>query len=273
MTASLRVASAQLPPWPDTDDRLVVTSNAVIVLDGATAREPTPVSTHQYVASLGDALRDLLDANPLRDLRRALSCAIAQTAAELNLVAGHSPSSTVSIIRAARGTVDVLVLGDSPVVIGTTHGVREITDARLAALDLPQRAEYRKRLEAGSGYDDVHRQLLAAIQRDQTAVRNTLDGYWIAEADPVAAEQAVVARREIADVRWCLLCTDGAEHPIKHLGLDDWAGLATSSSSQLEAVLQTCWRWEADVDPNAAALPRAKRHDDKSIAALVFQLS
>jgi hypothetical protein len=43
------------------------------------------------------------------------------------------------------------------------------------------------------------------------------------------------------------------------------------SNTLLAALLGSADRWEAETDPDGQVLPRAKRHDDKTIAA-VFAL-
>ncbi|WP_131769583.1 hypothetical protein [Candidatus Protofrankia californiensis] len=65
------------------------------------------------------------------------------------------------------------------------------------------------------------------------------------------------------------ILTDGADDPMRHLGIDvgDLAGL---SEAALAAVLADLHRWEEHGDPQGQ-LPRFKRHDDKSIAVVTFR--
>jgi hypothetical protein len=53
-----------------------------------------------------------------------------------------------------------------------------------------------------------------------------------------------------------------------HLRLDDWPKLSQANGAQLAAILEHCQSWEALADPDAVALPRAKRHGDKAITAV-----
>ena len=53
-----------------------------------------------------------------------------------------------------------------------------------------------------------------------------------------------------------------------HLGWDDWGQIARFDSAQLEELLERCHSWEAEDDPGGVSLPRAKRHDDKTIVAI-----
>jgi hypothetical protein len=139
---------------------------------------------------------------------------------------------------------------------------------RMDALDLEPRRTYRARLSAGSGYDDRHREILRTLQAQQAALRNRPGGYWIAEADQDAARHAFVERHRAEEVPWLVLASDGAYEPMKHLGLDDWPEVSAMDYEALYGLLVQCQAWESTVDPSGESLPRAKRHDDKSLAAV-----
>lgn len=64
---------------------------------------------------------------------------------------------------------------------------------------------------------------------------------------------------------WAVLTTDGAYKTLAHLGLADWPALRHASGQDLAELLQRCQLCEADEDPDGLKLPRAKRHDDKSL--------
>jgi hypothetical protein len=93
------------------DDRLYITNDGVVMLDGASAFEPVPVNTSDYVDALSDYLTDHID--PETDLRTTLRDAISTTAADLNLRPGWSPSSTVTIFRRTGDYAECLILGDN----------------------------------------------------------------------------------------------------------------------------------------------------------------
>lgn len=262
----MRVASAQLPPIQDSDDKIFTTRHAVIMLDGASAFVPVPVPANTYADRLGKHLRDSLQAWPDADLRATLAGAIHTTARQLNLTPGQSPSSTVTIARELDGHLDLLVLGDNLVVLPD----ETITDERMDQLDLAPRRKYQERLAAGAGYDDEHRAILRELQTQQAERRNREGGYWIAEADPDAASHALTTRRPISQTPWAVLATDGAYNTMQHLGLNDWPTLVNASAEQLDAELARCQDWESTGDPDASELPRAKRHDDKSLAVLTL---
>src|SRR5262245_34146108 len=87
---------------------------------------------------------------------------------------------------------------------------------------------------------------------------NTENVYWIAEADPVAGQHAILRRYPRGDVALCILATDGAQSGFDHHGTD-WAALRQDESQQLRRRLD-----ELD-DPHGNERPRAKRHDDKTV--------
>ncbi|RSN60618.1 hypothetical protein DMH01_15070 [Amycolatopsis sp. WAC 04182] len=264
----LTVTSAQSPAADTSDDRIFTTHSAVIVLDGASAYAPVPVSPSTYADSLGRHLRDHLAHDTGIDLADALADAITATTIQLGLTAGRSPSSTVTILRRRDEHVDVLMLGDNLLVAPG----RTITDPRLDHLDIPERHLYKQRLADGTGFDDTHRGLLITLQRRQAARRNRPGGYWIAETDPAAAYQAIRATIPADQIPWAIVATDGAYTPMKHLGITDWPTISAMTTADLHDVVTRCHTWEHDTDPDARTLPRAKRHDDKTLAAVRIQL-
>lgn len=261
----MHVSLAQHPEPPSGDDRAFVTSNAVIVLDGASAFAARDVPASTYAEHLGSTMAALVDGSD-EPLSALLADAIKTTAAALDLTpGGRAPSSTVAVVRRRTdATVDVLVLGDSQVVIPGEI----VRDERLAPLASAERTACRTRLEHGHGYDDEHRQILAALQAEQLRHRNVPGGYWIAEADPAAAEHALVRHLSPDEAPWCVLATDGAYKPMEHLGLNDWATVAAADPDDLAALLQRCQDWES-TDEQGQQLPRAKRHDDKTLVTAV----
>jgi hypothetical protein len=266
----VRVEFAQLPPPEQSADRIFVTTNAVIVLDGATAFVPVEVSAQAYADHLGGRIADLLTAAPEAGLRAILAAAITDTATRLQLRAGESPWSTVAILREGPEALDALVLGDSSVRWGTNAGagIGWVADHRLAALPIPRRELYRRRLRAGAGYDRRHRELLRELQTQQRRYQNTAHGYWIAETDPRAAYRALVTAIPRTRARWAVLATDGAFGPLTHLGVRTWSDIAALDADGLRLLLDRCHAWERDQDPHGRRFPRAKRHDDKTLAAV-----
>lgn len=264
----MRVQTAQLPRPPAGADRVVVTPGAVIVLDGASAFGPATVSPAVYTDQLGTEIATAINASPGGPLPQILATAITATATALNLRDDDGPSSTVAIARVNDGTGDLLLLGDSYIAHGSAGTTAVLTDDRLDHLGLPQAHLYRERLAAGSGYGAAHTATLRELQAGQRARRNVPGGYWIASADPEAAKHAITLALPAASLDWIILATDGTVDTARHLGLDDWEAIACSDQATLARFLQQCHEWEEDIDPEGRQYPRAKRHDDKAIAAI-----
>ncbi len=157
---------------------------------------------------------------------------------------------------------DCLVLGDSLAILAG----QAITDDRLSQVSPDIRERYRERLAEGHGYDQQHRQLLRNLQQEQARQRNRPGGYWIAETDPAAADHALVTRSPADSVPWAVLATDGAYKTMPQLGITNWSALHNASDQDLADILARCQSWEASEDPDGQKLPRAKRHDDKTLA-------
>lgn len=263
----LTVETAQLPASSD-EDRLVVTDDVVIVLDGATTHDPTMPSAGAYVDFLASDLAQSSDEpSPLAEI---LEQSIARAVDALGTEPGVAPSSTVALVRIEPDAVDALILGDSSVIVGLRTGDVEVhTDDRLSRLQLPQADLYRRFLADGQGYSGRHRKVLQELQAAERARRNRPDGYWIAEAEPDAAKHALHVRYPLAEVAWVIAATDGAFDLIPTLGVT-WPDVAHMSTPQLDQLLRDVHTWEAEVDPDGQALPRAKRHDDKTIAVVRF---
>lgn len=263
----MQVESATLAGGSNNQDRLFVTENAVIVLDGASAFEPIDVDAGHYAEILGRSIAEYLAKLPLLDVSDAVAAGIRHAAFNLDLVPGRSPSSTVSIVRRRPGSVDLYVLGDTPVHFGTKEFEQTITDDRIDFVAEAERLHYRLQLAAGHGFNDEHRASLAQLQRRQLQARNRLGGYWIAESCPKAA--AYGFSRTVADdsVSWIVLATDGAAETIDHTH-GNWAAISTFTSQDLRTLLHDLHRWESTIDPNGLRLPRAKVHDDKTVVAI-----
>lgn len=247
---------------------MVVMPGAVILLDGASAFAPVTVGPAAYADRLGTEIASAIEASPAGPLPTILATAITATATALNLADDDGPSSTVAIARVKDGAADLLLLGDSLIAYRSAAAATVLTDDRLDRLGLPQARLYRERLAAGSGYDPAHAATLRELQADQRVRRNIPGGYWIAAANPEAARHAVTLTLPVASLEWIVLATDGAADPARYLGLDDWDAIAGSDQTGLSALLRRCHEWEEHADPDGRRYPRAKRHDDKAIAAI-----
>jgi hypothetical protein len=257
------VAGAMLPGGqPPGQDRWHATASAVVVLDGASAHDPEAPPADTYVTELCTALAEALAAGS--DTRSALRGSIAKVAHRLGVVEGKGPSSTVLLLRAVDARIELAALGDSTAILGLRDGrIERVTDNRIAQIALDLRDQYRQRLRAGHGFDATHRALLREIQHAERAARNRPGGYWIAETDPTVAEHAIIRHYPASLVEWCVLATDGAQRLYDHRG-GDWSTLP-ADPSHLRHRVEQLHRWESEHDPDGRLLPRAKRHDDKTL--------
>jgi hypothetical protein len=263
----MQVHTAQLPGAEASADRVIVTPDAVIVLDGASTFVPVDVEPGTYAETLGRNIAAELHQAAGTPIADAVAEAIRRTTEKLALRPGASPSSTVAILRARPDAADLYVLGDSPIHYGIGHREHSLTDDRLSAVAAPEREHYLAQLRAGHGFDDAHRAALVQLERAQQQARNVEGGYWIAETDPAAAHHAITSTVERDKIDWAVLATDGAADLIEHAG-HRWHRIALYDTPQLDALLARIHEWENASDPHGRHLPRAKRHDDKTIAAL-----
>lgn len=251
----------------DYADLAIVAPFGVVLLDGASAFEPVDVHPATYARTLGASITALLHGQADRTIADVVAEAISRTTTKLDLTAGASPSSTVAILRARDDVVDLYVLGDSPIHYGAGDRSHQLVDERLARVARPEHDQYVARLRAGHGYNDEHRRALVHLQQAQKRARNAPGGYWIAEATPEAAYHGLTATIDRSALAWAVLATDGASDFLNHAG-KSWSDIAHYDRPQLNELLLHIHKWEHDVDANGRQLPRAKRHDDKTIVVV-----
>jgi hypothetical protein len=189
----MRVRTAQLPCPPAGADRVIVTTGAVIVLDGASAFGPAAVSPAAYADCLATELASAVTASPGALLPAILATAVSATASALDLRDDHGPSSTVAIARVGDRNADLLVLGDSYIAYRSASTGAVLTDDRLDRLQLPESRRYRDRLAAGSGYDMAHAATLRDLQAGQR--RGATGGTHPRRPSAPPAGPRLVARR------------------------------------------------------------------------------
>jgi hypothetical protein len=250
-------------------DRIVVLPDAVAVLDGASAPDPSDRDGGWYAARLAEELTGRLGNRKL-DLPTVLGDSIAAVTNAYRLVPGSSPSSTVTLLRWDESRVDGLVLGDSPLVVFGPAGRPEVVvDDRLAAVAPAQRVAYHDRLAAGGGYDDGHRALLRDLVGEQRRHRNRPDGYWIAEATPAAARQALTRSWPAAAVTTALLASDGVSRGIGR-AVSDWPAALTLVDAHGPGALLDAVRAPEQADPDGRRWPRSKPYDDQALVVIRF---
>lgn len=232
-----------------TEDRVVITDNTAVVLDGATEQREGLPSGGWYSRRLAERLETLLRDRPDEDLTTLLSASIDAVAAEEGLTPRCSPSGTVAMVRWGSEYVEALVLADSPVVAFTAHGPEVLLDDRL------------DRLRAAG---------LLRTRADVDRLRNSEGGFWVAEAVPEAATQALRRRWSRGDVEAAVLATDGVSAGIDTYRVLDWPDvLRLSRKNGADAVLDVVRDAEV-ADADCRRWPRSKRHDDQALVVVDF---
>lgn len=254
------------------EDRIAVSGDTVILLDGATNLVPGRRSGGWYAERLCVALESVLAADPHAALTTVLERGIAEVTERYELVPGQAPSSTVAMLRTGEQHVDALVLADSPVVVRTDGGIEVLADERLG--NLPRaNGGYRQRLAEGGGFGPEHLEALRSGVARTARLRNTEGGFWVAEADPAAAGQAVTQSWPRARVREALLASDGISCGVEEYGLFDWAEVFRRCAERgPRAVVDAVLAAERS-DPDGLRWPRPKVSDDKAITYLELEAS
>lgn len=254
---ALQVSHATLAAHPGrvNEDCAASGPGWALVLDGATpapgvvtgCRHDVPWLVHQLAAALAARLTRAAGPEP-GTLANLLASAIGELrdahGGQCDLGNPDSPSATVAMTRIRGGSLDYLVLCDSPVLLGRPGGgCTLIADDRLAGLP------------GGPPYSV---QLVRAC-------RNQPGGFWVASTDPAAAYQAVTGSAELAGLTDAALCTDGVSRLAEWYGYS-WpqlmARLRELGPAGLLGLLRTAERGYPH--------PWDKRNDDATVARLCW---
>ncbi|MEU4891497.1 hypothetical protein AB0B12_02050 [Streptomyces sp. NPDC044780] len=222
---------------------------ALVVLDGVTPPEGGDGCLHGvswFTARLGGALLELSGSHRDTPLTSCLSEAITRTAAAhsstCDLSHALTPQATVVAARWDAERIEYLVLSDSVLLVELIRdGVTPVLDDRIDRL----RAEGRR---------------LAPL-------RNAEGGFFTAAADPTVSDKAVTGEFPRAEVRALAALTDGASRWVELFGAGDWADCFALLRKEGPQALIDRVRAAEHADPDGAAFPRGKTHDD---AAVVF---
>lgn len=255
------------PGTPDglNEDWVSVTSDLVVVLDGATVRTDTGCQhgVSWYVRKLGAAIINAA-ANRASPLRQVLGDAIADVAKlhpECDLTHPGTPSAAVGIVRIDGGELHHAVLGDVSVVIETTDRIQVHSDDRVSHTALTEREEA-DRYPIG---DQRKTAALVQMKHAELAARNQPGGYWIAAAEPDASAHALLGSTNLAEVQRLAVLTDGAGRAVSMFHQHTWEGLLDilELAGPTELIQQV--RKAEDMDPVGATYPRNKVSDDASV--------
>ena len=142
--------------------------------------------------------------------------------------------------------------------VPTSQSQDAISDRRV---DMFAQAEVEAALRAPIGSDE-HRDALTELVAAQRRLRNTPAGYWVAGADPRAAEQALTGTAALADVTDLALLTDGTSCIVTVFGeLTDQQVLELLRHDGPETLINQVRAIEL-ADPRGVRWPRFKTSDD-----------
>jgi hypothetical protein len=233
-----------------------------VVLDGATTRTGTGCvhGVPWYVHQLGMAIVTGLTRRP-RHPHEALRGAISHVAGlhpECDLTHPGTPSAGVGIAIDTGVFLLWLVLGDVTVAVDMGRRVKIVVDDRVSATAATQR-------ETADHYPIGHpgkATALLAMKEQELAARNRPGGYWIAAADPQAADHALIGT--VSSWSRATVLTDGAGRATRDFGLMTWDTLIGVAGADPGNVIRAVRVAEA-ADPDGSAWPRNKASDDATV--------
>lgn len=268
----MQVVMATSPAKPDqpNEDFTGAVPNAVVLLDGAGLAGTTSTCLHGvawYTRRLGGALLGQLAADDGQDLTAILGQAIAQVADAhrdtCDISDPSSPSATVTIFRVDDNRADYLVLADSVLVLDRAGDAPEvITDGRVDAVG----SRYRAAMDAAPNGTIEHDQALREYIEALRAHRNQPGGFWVAADDPGAAAEAPTGSRPAESLSSAVLLSDGASRIVDQFALADWPAVLALIAAEGPAEVIRQVRAAETSDPQGRRWPRAKTHDDATLA-------
>ena len=242
------------------EDWVGVSTTAAVAIDGVTVFKNTQTGcfhgTPWYVNQLGTRLLALVS-DPSISLRSALKAVISDVASlhasTCDLRQIGAPSAAVSVVRKNGGIVEYLVLADMTILIESGNGLTVISDVRVSAT-----------VEDLAGASESSQEIMKRRQR----YRNKEGSYWVAAADPEAAEHARVGHVAADSVSRVALMSDGAARLVTPFQQVDWPEILTlASESGPGAVIERVRKIE-ESDSEKVRWPRFKVSDDATIAIL-----
>lgn len=257
------------------EDFAAVSANAAILVDGAGVPAGSPTGcTHGvawYARTLGTALLSAIDhggSGSLADgLRATISGMRALHADTCDLDHAGSPSATVIAVRKRAEWVEYLVLADS-VLVAEVDGAAPIviTDDRESVVG----SELRGPVDALPTGTAEHSAALRAFVEAKQAYRNVEGGFWVASADPVAADHAFTGVLPVKDLNAVALLSDGASRLADRFGQLAWPDLLKllKTSGPGELIARTRKAEAGDVD--GRRWPRGKTYDDATAVYIQF---
>ncbi|MGH3798961.1 MAG: protein phosphatase 2C domain-containing protein [Pseudonocardiaceae bacterium] len=247
------------------EDWAGVTQCVAVVLDGLSTPSITGTGCSHgvpwYVAQLGPRLLSTAE-HTETPLTNSLAQAITEVAAlhpQCDLTNPGTPSAAVGVVRRRPEAVDYLVLSDALVTLRSPAGlITRVTDNRVDQVAGEARNEA---LSAAIG-SASHRKAVAKLVDAQRPLRNTPQGYWVAAADPLAAEHAIAGSLPVDSVRDVALMTDGASRYVDLFNSASWTEtLDLLRLAGPDEVIRRV-REQEKSDPDGQRWPRYKLADD-----------
>jgi hypothetical protein len=267
------LATVAAVPGRDNEDFAAATADAAVLVDGAGLSGTSTRCRHGvawYSRTLGATLfRRVID--DARDLRAVLAEAIAETANAhgnaCDLRDPGTPSATVIVVRLMPEAVQYLVLADSVLVVSPREGdAFGVTDDREALVGRRYRGVMDQAANGTAEHEQARQDYVQAMRQH----RNRPDGFWVAAADPAAAEEALTGVLPRADLHAVALLSDGASRLVDRFGLDTWDGLMATLASGGPNELLRLVRAAENSDLAGRRWPRGKTHDDATAVYLPF---
>lgn len=261
------IATEPGQPGKLNEDWAGVSPTVAVLLDGLSSapgtesgcRHGTPWFVERLgtwlLAEAGDAVCPLPEA-----LRRAIEAVADMHRDSCDLADPGAPSTTVAVLRLQpdQDVVEYLVLADARVLVETAAGVEMITDDRVDRVaGAAQQAVFQHQIGTAE-----HRRAVAELIAIQRPLRNHPDGYWIAAAEPQAAEHAITGVIPSEDVVHAALLSDGASRIVDVFEQMGWAeALAVMEASGPHNLIRRV-RAVEQTDPDGRRWPRFKAADD-----------
>lgn len=254
-------------PGRPNEDFVVATADLAVVVDGAGI--PFGGCHHGvawYARQLGVRTLAALVTAPDMPLAEGLAEGIAAVAAlhadTCDLSNPGTPCAAVGILRIGTERVDALALSDVSVVVDLDTGPEVICDLSIEEISGTEPAAV-----AGMRFGTPeHAEALTALVARQTATRNRPDGWWVAAADPNAAQYAKVATYAAGATHRASAFSDGTTRPVDQMGIYGWPEYLDLLDKLGPAGLIAHVRSIESDDPYGDQYPRTKRHDDASLA-------
>lgn len=255
------------------EDALAVTVSSLIIIDGATGltenRQPGWSSDARWFSHrLTTLLEERLD-----DISTSIASILATCLSDLRIEFGaeHStelgPSASVLIARLHGGALDIYSLGDCLALIGTLDGtVHVLRDNAVGNLDSAVVHHLQGVAAAQSMSIAQARPLITDLLVRNRKLKNSPQGYWIADLSGTGVTHALTQTFAASNVRDVALMTDGFGASLDLVSLvtnpaEFLAGLRTIGPTQLMNALFS----RLDSDPEYTSYPRLKHIDDSSV--------